>query len=520
MLPLPLALSCSPDTTTDGVRARASVTVGATYQLVRSGSNKCLDSTGSYAPLRQFSCSSGASESFRIDDAGGDAVRLINDASHSCVDVSSSGTANGTVIQLWDCNGTSAQSFVIEDQGGGTSRLRNTNSNKCLDVSGSSNADGAKVQLWSCNSTNAQKWTFNAVGGTPPPPPPDMGGGGPVGDCGSAGGAHYVEAYRSSLSRWCIDSTVYAAHAADFQRFYPYGDKVITTLETLFAHTPNGLPFTFQATVPTGGASTGSDFGLGDTVTGDAFWNDFQDPVTGQNISGFWGYLLALHEAINDWTGDVSPDWPTDWWADHRSPFPNSMDYHIMQVIGQENNDANLQAAATAQHERFALSSSGDYDTEVTMFDQLFDQFGGFGGFAHVFSLVQADGLDWSQVAPNPSALHSAYVIAFLQLGLGVSSDLTQSLFVAHGVGKLDTSVPSYSVDSNAVRGVGNAHCAIAAAKTDPGVSQSTINGALANLRSGNYSAALVTSHACQTSSNCPSECSCASGTHQCVARW
>jgi hypothetical protein len=94
-------------------------------------------------------------------------------------------------------------------------------------------------------------------------------------------------------------------------------------------------------------------------------------------------------------------------------------------------------------------------------------------------------------------------VIAFLQLGLGVSSDLTQSLFTASGVGKLDTKVLAYSVDPSVVRAVGTAHCSIAAAKTDPAVSPSTIASALANLRSGNYGAATVTSRACNANHAC-----------------
>src|SRR6516164_2738140 len=53
-----------------------------------------------------------------------------------------------------------------------------------------------------------------------------------VGDsCGTAGGANYILTYSSALSRWCVDEGVYAAHAADFNRFYSYGDTVITTLQ-------------------------------------------------------------------------------------------------------------------------------------------------------------------------------------------------------------------------------------------------------------------------------------------------
>jgi hypothetical protein len=489
-----------------GARTSEALNVGTTYQLVRRGSNKCLDSAGEAAQLQQQTCTNGNDQSFRANDAGNGTINLVNIATGDCVDVRSSGKANGTVIQLWPCNGTTAQTFTVEDVGGGFSRVRNTNSNKCMGVKGNSSADGAVVELRTCGTSDAQKWQFNQVGGQAV--------------CGTVNGATYLETYRSAFSRWCIDSTVFAAHAADFPKFYPYGDSVIQTLEQLFAHTPNGLPFTFQATVPTGGASTGSDFGFGNTVTGDAFSNVFQDPVTGASINGFFGYLLALHEAINDWTGDISADWPTDWWADHRSPFPNSMDFHIMQVIGQQSGNNDLQLSAIAQHNRLGNPSTPDFDSEVGMFDTLFDQHNGFNGFANVFQLVQTDGISWSAIGTNPSPLHSEYVIAFLQLGLGITSDQTQSLFVANGVGTKDTSVPSYTVDSNHIRAIGTAHCSIAAAKNDPNVSQATINNALNNLRSGNFAGANVQSRACSQSSDCPSECACASASHQCAARW
>jgi hypothetical protein len=504
-------LGCGGQTGDDGVRTAAAVSSGSSYQLVRRGSNKCLASTGNFARLQQLGCANSGDQTFKVEDAGGGNVRLVSDASGQCVDVSGSGTANGTQVQLWECNGTSAQSFRLTDLGDGYTRVTNTNSNKCLDVNGNSAADGAKVQIWSCNTTDAQKWKF-----TPP-----SGGDNPGGSCGTAGGVRYVEAYRSALSRWCIDESVFAQHAADFTKFYGFGDSVISTLQTLFAHSPAGLPFTFQATKPTGGASTGSDFGLGDTVTGDAFWNNYFDNVAKKNVVGFWGYLLALHEAINVWTGTVSSDWPTDWWADHRSPFPNSMDYHVMQVIGTDRNDANLIAAATAQHNRFGIPNASEYDSEVVMFDQLFAQYNGFNGFANVMKLVLADGMHWGSIGTNPSALHSEYVIAFLQLGLGVTSDLTQSLFAASGVGKLDTSVPMYTVSSANVRNIGTSHCSIAAARTDPAIAQSTINSALAKLRSGNFAGARIASRACAQDSQCPGECRCdGAATHQCIARW
>jgi hypothetical protein len=353
-------------------------------------------------------------------------------------------------------------------------------------------------------------------------PGPDMTVTGTFGSCGTNGGRNYIKAYKSDYSVWCIEESQWTDHQADYRRFFAYGDSVIITLEQLFDFTPKGLPFYFEVTEPTGGASTGNDFNdLGDTVTGDAFYSDFQDPMSGKNVRGFWGYLLALHEAINVWTGSVASNWPTDWWADHRSPFPNSMDYHIMQAIGNAQHDDNLIAAADAQHHRMGVKGAGEYDPEVEMFDGLFTQFGGFPALANTFKLIQADGFDdWASVSPNPSPLLSEYVMAYLHLGLGAKSDMVQSTFVQAGVGKLDGSIPAYSVDAKAVGDIADAHCSIAAARKDSSVPAATINGAVGNLRAGKYAQAKVKSKACGSASDCFDGCGCDGATKQCVARW
>jgi hypothetical protein len=363
----------------------------------------------------------------------------------------------------------------------------------------------------------ARIYEFEVYGGTggpaptpPTPTPTPTPTPGPI--CGTVNGRQYLRVYQSPLSNWCVESNLWAAHSAEVQRFFPYGDSVVTTLGQLFAFTPRGLPFTFQASEPTGFASTGSDFGLGVTVTGDAFYNNFRDPVSGTLISGFWGYLLTLHEAVNVWTGEMSGGgWPTDWWADHRSPFPNSMDYHVMKHIGDQQNDANLQAAALAQHRRFTVPGQGEFDTEVVMFDTFFDRYGGFPAYARVFDIIQKDGLRWPSVAPNPSPLLSEYVMAYLSIGFGSRVNLT-SEFVAAGVGTKDTQIPPYTVSADVVTAIADAHCSIVAAT-------GSTTAALAALRRGDYVNARVPS-TCST--RCPSTttCACDTVTNTCVAPW
>ena len=336
-----------------------------------------------------------------------------------------------------------------------------------------------------------------------------LGDRGQIEPCGRIGEAEYLRVYRSSLSTWCVETGLWAQHSADIQKFFAYGDAVVTTLQQLFAVTPQGLPFTYQAEPPNGRAHTGSAFGLGMGVSGDAFYNDFQDPVTRAQVHGFWGYLLTLHEAINVWTGTVTNNWPTDWWADHRSPFPNSMDFHIMDSIGTAQNDAILKQAALAHHRRMGVPGRPGFDSEVAMFDDLFNRFGGFPAFARAFELIQRDGLKWRQVSPNPSPLLTEYVIAYVSLGMRTPTDLTQS-FVAAGVGTKDTRIPPYSVSAENVGDIADAHCSINAHNPRP-------EEALAALKRGDFQNTLV---AAACGAGCPAECGCDTTSNQCVAPW
>jgi hypothetical protein len=153
------------------------------------------------------------------------------------------------------------------------------------------------------------------------------------------------------------------------------------------------------------------------------------------------------------------------------------------------------------------------------MFDGLYAQFDGFTSFQSAFKLIQGDKLVWTVVTPgnppddNASPLLTEYVIAYLQLGFKTATDLTQTVFVADGVGTLDTQTPPYTVDSNAVLGVANAHCSIQSASA-AGVDTSA---ALTALQNGHYQDALVSGG---TQATCPSECLWQTEAGQCVAPW
>ncbi|MEW2445776.1 family 16 glycoside hydrolase [Micromonospora marina] len=89
--------------------------------------------------------------------AAGGGPGTITGIGGKCLDVSNSGTADGTKIQLYTCNGTDAQKWT---RVGDTLRALG----KCLDVDKGGTANGTKVQLWSCNGTGAQVWQPQADG--------------------------------------------------------------------------------------------------------------------------------------------------------------------------------------------------------------------------------------------------------------------------------------------------------------------------------------------------------------------
>jgi hypothetical protein len=377
------------------------------------------------------------------------------------------------------------------------------------------------------------------LGATPETPPPAAGAVPSIGTCvDSTGNMVYVKVYESAKTRWCISPDYYARRPdAVNQKFFDYGEQVVSTLQTLYSLDLDEVlsasdrargPFTFQVESPNGGASTGTNFAArGVKVTGDAFYNVYtfkDDANVSHDVPGFWGYLLTLHESINVWSGAFSQGWPTDWWADHRSPFPNSMDYRIMNTIGAAQSNPVLLDAAQAQHLRMGVAGKSGYDPEVGMFDGFYDTYGGYPAFARAFKLVKDDGMKWDKLGANPSVLRTEYVIAYLQLGFGTATDLTKSKFVASSIGKLDTSVPDYSasIDPQAVKGIADAHCSIAGARGDTAVSAATLNAALTSLRGGNYAGASIDGQqACTLTAadKRPSECTCASN-GKWVAPW
>jgi len=312
-------------------------------------------------------------------------------------------------------------------------------------------------------------------------------------------------------SRWCIQNDVPNAQNALPKAFCNYGDKVVATLEEVFNIEAKEI-VEYELDSKTGGAHTGtacSNLGVG--VAYDAFSG------SAYGANGFWGYVLSLHESINVWTGLASGGWPTDWWADHQSAFPNMIDFHAMSKIGTDNADANLTKAAAAQKKRF-YPGGDTADAKVVALDNVFGIMpggDGFAGFSKMFRLLTNDGIKWDGLGvENPDVKRSEYVVAYMSLAAGQSVlDMLKGPGdngggnICNGTADGTAGDKPYTCSQDKVDAIATAHCsAIANGKKTADVDA---------LKSGKY--AQVASASCV--SGCPSECGC-DDAGQCVPSW
>lgn len=329
----------------------------------------------------------------------------------------------------------------------------------------------------------------------------------------------YPLVHSSGNLHWCVDPNFWASNQASITPFFSYVDQLLDTLAEDFG-IDSSSDFYVVVNQPNGYASTPTPYGPGINITGDAFYN------TAYGIKGFYGYLLITHEFVNQWTGLMTNGgWPTDWWADHRSPFPNSMDAYILAQLGQTK-------AAAAQTSRF-VAGGDSADTMVVMFNNFFSTYGGFAWVQRLTALLQGDGMTWGSlkdppnyttsttfVSGNPSELRSSYVGAYLSLA--AKADLTTALNNA-GVGtkppnwSSSDTFTTYSLNSTTLTNIANAHCSLAAAANQ----NQNVSTLKAQYLKGNYAA--VNTAFASTYNNCgygcPTECGC-STSGQCVAKW
>ena len=269
-------------------------------------------------------------------------------------------------------------------------------------------------------------------------------------------------------SRWCIQNSAPTGQAALPQAFCAYGDKVITTLETVF-NIKAPSTFEFELDTETGGAHTGTGCNaLGDGVAYDAFAGN------AYGATGFWGYLLSMHEAINDWTGMSSTGWPTDWWADHQSAFPepDGLSRHEHDRRRQQRPEPHQGGRGA---EEALLSRRRQRRREGRRARQRLRArcraATGYAGFSHMFALQSGDGVKWDNLGvPNPDVKRSEYVVAYMSLAAGQSVLKTLQGPGANGGGKYlqrharwPAGDKPYTCTEAHVDAIATAHCSVAA---------------------------------------------------------
>jgi hypothetical protein len=132
---------------------------------------------------------------------------------------------------------------------------------------------------------------------------------------------------------------------------------------------------------------------------------------------------------VNDLTGQVSPGWPRDWWADDRNPFPGMTEVHLLNEMGYT-----------------AIANADDKDLSrdplYVMFKNIQSRYG-WGLFARTFSHMATDHVRWTDVdgGRNASPVLTNLVCAYLTMGSGDTATGIAPLFQSGPI-------PAYDLDT------------------------------------------------------------------------
>ncbi len=245
----------------------------------------------------------------------------------------------------------------------------------------------------------------------------------------------YEQIHQGKHWTWIARQDQYNEHKADIEALYDYADKAFEKLCDSWGLKPPKDRYVLLVWAHTGGGFAAGNIGEARALTGKespgigCSYDAFSGSAHG--IKAFWAHILITQEMVNLFTGQVvSGGCPVDWWTNHRSPFP------LMTAVEIE---YALVPQMAVFHER-----QGHEDPLVGMFMHLKDQFG-WAMFRKAFRTAIDDGIHWDAFGGNPSALRTAYVAAYLQLG------------APEDIGKiLGPLVPRY--DAQAVKEIVKAH--------------------------------------------------------------
>ena len=145
------------------------ITPDSTYKIISAVNNSSvLDVTasgttdGTKVELWSNNVPSSNNQKWKVFGLGNGYYKLLPlNAPTKVMDISGGGTANGTQVDIYTDNGTSNQQWKIVYAGNGYCTLIPASApSSALDVNGGSSANGTKVQIYTANGGNAQKFKF------------------------------------------------------------------------------------------------------------------------------------------------------------------------------------------------------------------------------------------------------------------------------------------------------------------------------------------------------------------------
>lgn len=205
----------------------------------------------------------------------------------------------------------------------------------------------------------------------------------------------YKIIHSTNVSQWEIhDAAVYDKYKANF-------DEIIGILEHGYyaiqfrLGTPHDLPIKviIEKGGCCGGFAGGGDVGYSD--------GDFMDAGAMDWIRG-----VVIGEVVNGVTGQVSADWPRDWWADTAWYFPG---FVAVDVLKEVKPDHALKWETTEKYPTYPV---------YVLYKALLAEHG-WDIYRKLFAGMKTDKMNWSMVGANPSALKTNYVIAYVSLAAG-----------------------------------------------------------------------------------------------------
>jgi uncharacterized repeat protein (TIGR03803 family) len=140
------------------------------YEIVSRNSGKCLDvfgaSADAAASVIQWVCHGGENQQWRLEPAGGGAVRLIARHSGQVLDVYGALLDDVTPVIQWPVHGGDNQAWTLEPASDGYVSIVARHSGKALDVELASIDDGARVIQYTPHGGANQQWLLRAVAPT------------------------------------------------------------------------------------------------------------------------------------------------------------------------------------------------------------------------------------------------------------------------------------------------------------------------------------------------------------------